>query len=461
MMVHILSGQWPFPSEAVQINPKNPYDLIAVSEIHRREQYINVIDTKHPLMTSIQCCLSNSPSHRPTTLEVHQQVSAMAAEHRPSFANRLEMLERIKVLGKEKNDIRIETDAEIALLSHQLLSLQCVQSDVPDGLHNLQPTSSSLPRDPTTFQTTTTLMFSNLSNMPSKLDGANVILSNKNVYAHGKYYCNGAVFRYSFDEDMWQILPAAPVTDFALCCFSGKILVVGGKAVVVTSIIHEFDEAIQQWIRSASIPSMPTARSSATAVSWSSPLAVIVCGGKDQSKISLTTVEVYLSMTSQWHTISPIPFPRSHMMYTVISNSLFLVGGESTNNRNSTSICFCSSIPEMLNMGQQPPREGNHISTTQWFTLPNTPNYCSGVASLGGCLLAIGGQKKPFNGVVNSTIHAYSPSTSSWIHVGDLPKPHTDCGATTLPSGEILVIGGEEARFQPSETAYKCSIIFK
>ena len=46
MMVHVLSGQWPFPGEAVRVNPRypnNPNDLVGVTEFDRREEYINLI----------------------------------------------------------------------------------------------------------------------------------------------------------------------------------------------------------------------------------------------------------------------------------------------------------------------------------------------------------------------------------------------------------------------------------
>ena len=116
-MVHVLSGQWPFPGEAVRVNPRNPNnpnDLVGVSEFDRREEYINLIGNEHPLMTLIQGCLSNSPSYRPTSLEVHQRVSAVAADHPPSFTNRVEMMDRIKTLSVEKETFRAQKDSVIA-----------------------------------------------------------------------------------------------------------------------------------------------------------------------------------------------------------------------------------------------------------------------------------------------------------------------------------------------------------
>ena len=81
---------------------------------------------------------------------------------------------------------------------------------------------------------------------------------------------------------------------------------------------------------------MPTARSSATAVSWTSPPALIVCGGRNQHNEPVAVVEVYHSWTSQWHVASPLPSPRSHMMYALVHNSLFIMAGDLESYLHST-----------------------------------------------------------------------------------------------------------------------------
>jgi len=60
-------------------------------------------------------------------------------------------------------------------------------------------------------------------------------------------------------------------------------------------------------------------------------------------------------------------------------------------------------------------------------------------ASLGGLLLAIGGwdKEKAADGVF-----AYSSTTTSWVKIGNLPLSHRAGGAVTLPSGEVMVVGG-------------------
>ena len=294
--------------------------------------------------------------------------------------------------------------------------------------------------------------------MPLPLDGANLVHIKGSVYAHSKYEDNREIFEYTLCNGRWKTLPRPPITYFSICSLFGKVLLVGGWH---TGSIHEFNEAAQRWVKSTSIPPMPTARSSATAVSWSSPPALIVCGGQDDQEEPVTTVEVYHTLTSQWHTLNPLPFPRSHMMNTIIHNSLFLMGGIESTVRSTRSVIFIS-IPDLLDQcyRDQSSQLEDDLVRGQWQSLPDTPTYCSGAASLGGCLLAVGGQSRYFAGSVFSSIHAYSPSTPSWIHIGDLPHPHTDCGAISLPGGELLVVGGEEQSFAASNRVYKCSIVF-
>ena len=60
-----------------------------------------------------------------------------------------------------------------------------------------------------------------------------------------------------------------------------------------------------------------------------------------------------------------------------------------------------------------------------------------------------------------SSVHAYCPFTSSWVLVGELPQPLCDCITATLPTGELLVIGGWSSSGDiviVSNTTYKCSM---
>ena len=636
MMVHVLSGQWPFPGEAVHVNPRspnNPNDLVGVTEFDRREEYINLIGNEHPLMTLIRHCLSNSPSHRPTSSEVHQRVSAVAADHPPSFTNRVEMMERIKALGEEKETMRFEKDnaitekdaaimkrdrsiaelketqsslcqshsvevealkivnadlkidnehlqatvkakekmykskqeaiisrygerletmkkekkateeqyqssirssqaekeklvnhhqSEIDVIKHnhqeeiealkcshqsdrqaleqqQALQLKDLQDEhqIMEQQHQAQLESkmnelsakdalissksstiqslqvklgqalgiSSSKDNLSVFSPGMKLTFAECTKLPVCINGLDQgIVIGKDVSVG--VGLDRRILNYNITNDTWSTLPRAPVRYATIgYLYKTVLLIIGGRLLSpsnqVTADIHEFDEASQQWVRSTSIPPMPTARSSATAISWSSPPALIVCGGNHQHGQPMAVVEVYHSRTSQWHAVSPLPFPRDRMTHTVIYDMLYLVGGyEGSLPSTFTKMVMSTSIPQLLETCLQP-------SPIQWQSLPipNVPHYWSTAASLRGCLLVVGGLKdviappKP-NSVVSS-VHAFCPFTSSWVLVGELSQPCFSCTTATLPTGELLVMGGGSPSgecVKLNDTTYICSV---
>jgi hypothetical protein len=612
MIVHVLSGQWPFPGEAVRVNPRNPNnpnDLVGVTEFDRREEYINLIGNEHPLMTLIQGCLSNSPSHRPTSSEVHQRVSAVAADHPPSFTNRVEMMDRIKTLSEEKDilgaikDIAIaEKDVAVMERSRSIAELQEARSNVDNHCKShsvamealqifitdmkadneyLQVTMSAKEKAYTLEQAATEkekhaieerhrseiklikdnhqeeiealklsyqldrealeqkqafqlralveehrivkqamkqqhqaqmdlkirelsskdtlistksstiqslqvklgqalgmasskdnlsvftpgikLMFTDCAELPQDISSHDCgIMIGANIYIGVSYARK--VFKYCINEDSWSPLPIAPVRYARIGYLCKKILLIGGRLLSseVTADIHEFDEASQQWVKSTSILPMPTARSSVSAVSWSSPPALIVCGGNDLQGRPTSIVEVYHGRTSQWHVINPLPFSRAYMTQQIIDNILYMIGGREKE-RLSTyrKTVIATSIPHLLDNCLQASSERSPI---QWqnISIPDVPNYKSTTASLAGCLLVVGGEKDsmypPKPESIVSSVHAYCPSTSSWLLVGQLPQPLYSCITATLPTGELLVIGGVTPSGNVTNTTYKCSL---
>ncbi len=70
-------------------------------------------------------------------------------------------------------------------------------------------------------------------------------------------------------------------------------------------------------------------------------------------------------------------------------------------------------------------------------------NVYSAAAFFGGHLLSIGGGGY---GKPTRAIHAFSSSSQSWEHVADLPVPLNDSSAVVLPTGELVVFGGEDKK---------------
>ena len=77
----------------------------------------------------------------------------------------------------------------------------------------------------------------------------------------------------------------------------------------------------------------------------------------------------------------------------------------------------------------------------QWRTLPDTPLKNSTAIAVHGSLLAVGGSH---GGQRSSAIHVYDQEKNAWNKVDDLPTERQDCACCLLPSGEILVAGGQD-----------------
>ena len=110
LMIHVLCGRWPFPCEPVRVNPHNQDELLPLSEAERRNQYLRDIGNAHPLMGLIRRCVSNNPERRARAAEIVQQVEHMTRQSPPTFANRIEMLQRIRADATEKGSLREENE---------------------------------------------------------------------------------------------------------------------------------------------------------------------------------------------------------------------------------------------------------------------------------------------------------------------------------------------------------------
>ena len=146
------------------------------------------------------------------------------------------------------------------------------------------------------------------------------------------------------------------------------------------------------------------------------------------------------------------------MRHTMIGNMLYLIGGaEGFTVSTYKKTVMSTSIPQLVDSCLLPSR-------IQWrsLSIPSVPYYKSASASLGGCLLVVGGMKDlalpPKPKSVVTSVHAYCPFTSSWVLVGELPQPLYACITATLPTGELLVIGGISSSNVLTSTAYKCSL---
>ncbi len=134
MMVHVLSGQWPIPGEVFSPNSANPTQVIPVSEVDRRADYLQRIGQDHPLMGLIQQCLDNSPSSRPEAIDAFCQVETVISQLHPSLDNRVEMIQRIQAQSENREvaALRDEIEAKSQEIQVQREELESQRRDIKD-----------------------------------------------------------------------------------------------------------------------------------------------------------------------------------------------------------------------------------------------------------------------------------------------------------------------------------------
>ena len=317
-------------------------------------------------------------------------------------------------------------------------------------------------------------MWKKCSELPIKMHRGKALVIN------GKVYCGGGktdatkdmytVYCYNPSRDNWSSLPPLPVRLFGLGEIGGKLIVVGGNRKSddnISDVVYTYDEGSSQWKQI--VPPMPTARWFPGILSHSS--ALIVAGGftSDPPGVSKNIVEVFQHNTSQWYKTDPIPVSQNliccDMSLAAVGNICYVLGGStaklSINEVQCASVddLLCHAIPAAADSNQTMTTNNNAIHSA-WKTLPNTPTYGPTAATLAGNLLAIGGNKTAKGETNRKEVHMYSPSTNSWIYVGDLPAPRSCTAVTVLSPAEILVIGGRgESDFV--NTVYKGTLHLK
>ena len=261
-----------------------------------------------------------------------------------------------------------------------------------------------------------------------------------------------AVLKYNHVKDEWTRLPDHRVVVFGLCQFQGELLSVGGLPNDPTNV-YRYSTADRKWVES--LKPMPTRRTYPTLLTTAS--AIIVCGGfQPEGNVVSSTVEVYSSTTSQWHSADPLQ-PCYLMSSVTISGCGFLLGGVGANQQATKSL-LCVDMTTLINRATSPTRR--HDTTSPWKTLPDTPLTRSTAATLSGSLLAVGGWDDASR-ASQSTVHVFIRSTNSWVKLpsGDLPVENYVAAMVQLSNNRVMVIGGKDKENMDTNTCYIGSVV--
>ena len=239
------------------------------------------------------------------------------------------------------------------------------------------------------------------------------------------------VMVYNITNDEWSLLPVYDYYWFGMTSLDNKLVLVGGVTKGTedrTNMLGVWDD---KWVDTM-LPSMPTARSGPTVVTYKNRW-LVVAGGYTcfYDMPVLSTVEILDTHTGNWHSASTLPGPQYKMSSTLIGNMWYLMGGYPSSGQQTLCICVC--IDDLIYQAVfQPVSESPE---PLWQYLPDTLAAKCTALSLSGALLAVGGVNCPF-------INLYKPSTNSWVRIGELSSARHACACTVLPNGKLLILGG-------------------
>ena len=232
------------------------------------------------------------------------------------------------------------------------------------------------------------------------------------------------------EQDQWTKLPEYTAMYFTMTSLANRLVLVGGnnpRNKKRTNQLAVFESG--EWPHP--YPPMNIARIFSTAVSFNNH--IIVAGGYDD-KGRTSSVEVLDVASRRWYIAQSLPNPRSELKSTLIRNTLYLMGG--SDHTRATKTVHHVDLDELIAKALS-----NLDTPTLWQTLQEVPLVFSAPLSIGRSLLAVGGRDDRAN--PSSSIHLYQPDTRRWVKVGDLPTARYCCTCSVLPSGEVIVAGGQ------------------
>ena len=248
------------------------------------------------------------------------------------------------------------------------------------------------------------------------------------------------------EQDQWTKLPEYTARYFAMTSLANRLVLVGGndpRNNKPTNQLAVFESG--EWTHP--YPPMNIARTFSTAVSFNNH--IIVAGGRDD-KGRTSSVEVLDVASRRWYIAQSLPNPQTELKSTLIRNTLYLMGGFD-HTRSATKTVYHVDLNELIAKALS-----NLDTPTLWQTLQEVPLVYSAPLSIGRSLLAVGGRDDRRN--PRSSIHLYQPDTRRWVKVGDLPTARYNCTCSVLPSGEVIVAGGETKPFTYIQTVHFFSV---
>ena len=241
-----------------------------------------------------------------------------------------------------------------------------------------------------------------------------------------------AVMVYDIYDYEMNKLPPLDYKYYGMTAHNSQLVVVGGTHHSTgknTNELSVWDTEHSVWTHP--YPPMTIPSSESSVISYNR--FILVVGGSGEDGKYLARVQVLDTTNRQWYQTTPLPEPCVHLTSCVIGNMVYLLGGWIRAVGTQNKHVFSISLDKLISNAVSP---STGATPSPWSTLEDLPVKLSTALALQGSLLAVGGWG-------SSAIHAYQPSSKSWVKVGGLPREQWMCGCAILPNGELLVAGGQ------------------
>jgi len=200
---------------------------------------------------------------------------------------------------------------------------------------------------------------------------------------------------------------------------------------------------------------MPSPRGGGGVAVWQGK--VIYAGGLGPQG-SVARVDAYDPVTNEWTRLADMPRPRDHFQAAVAGGRLYAIGGRETTGEGST--ITISEISEVAALDL--PASSAGLPTATWREdlppLP-TPRGGLGVAAVGSCLYAIGGERQPVSiyGATGAT-ESYDTIGGGWQMLPPMFTPRHGIEAAVVGQ-RIFIAGGGTQAFDYQPTAVQEALL--
>ena len=154
---------------------------------------------------------------------------------------------------------------------------------------------------------------------------------------------------------------------------------------------------------------------------------LFVVGGETESRERVNTARMFDLTSGQWMVLDDVPTKRSFASSCVVSDTVFVGGGEIGQSR-------LSNVVECYNLGSR-----------RWRSIAVSRNYYTTLTSVSNRLVATGGMTTSTSSTPSNAVQLYDDRSAGWLPLPPMTKKRWGHGGFSADSGEIVMAGGDDA----------------